>query len=115
MNISSIVVKTKTENTAQVIKTLENSDLCEYHMHDKYGRIIVTIEGQDVGEEIGKLRKIEKTESVISADMVYSYSEDELDKIREDLDNNDKLPNWLNDENAKVEDIKYNGDLKGML
>ncbi len=44
--------------------------------------------------------------------MMYAYSEDELDGLRENLNNNNNLPEWLNDPDVKPEDIRYNGDLK---
>ena len=45
--------------------------------------------------------------------MVFAYSEDELEKERQKLEkSSDNIPDWLNDENAKAEDIKYKGDLK---
>jgi len=113
MNVSGILVQTKTVNTKKVIEQIKEADYCDYHMHDEKGKIVVTIEGKDVSEEIAKLRLLEKIEGVISADMVYAYSEDELDKEREKLASGTKLPDWLNNPDAKPEDIRYNGDLRG--
>ena len=50
---------------------------------------------------------------MVADDMMYAYSEDELEEAREKLDANNDLPGWLNDPNAKAGDIRYNGDLKG--
>ncbi len=113
MNISGILVQTKVENTEKVIIQIKAADCCDYHMHDEKGKIVVTIEGADVSEEIAKLRILEKMDGVISADMVYAYAEDELDQEREKLAKGNKIPDWLNDPNAKPEDIKYNGNLRG--
>lgn len=116
MNISGILVQTKPENTNSVINTIKTTKFCEYHQHDEKGRIIVTIEGENVEEEIGKLKQLQAVKGVLAADMMYAYAEDELDKIREELDKNHDLPGWLNDPNATAADIKYNGDLtKKML
>lgn len=112
MNLSSIVVQTKPEFLNGVINELKTGGLCEYHMHDEKGRIIITIEGKGVEEEIRKLRRIQELPHVISAEMMYSYSEDELDELKAKLENTDTLPEWLNDENARAEDIQYHGDLK---
>lgn len=112
MNLSSIVVQTKPEYLSEVIEKLKNSDLCEYHLNDEKGRIVITIEGEGVSEEIGKLKVIQEMPHIISAEMMYSYSEDELNELKDKLENTDKLPDWLNDENAKAEDIRYHGDLK---
>ncbi|MCK5776205.1 MAG: chaperone NapD [Bacteroidales bacterium] len=113
MNISGILVQTKQENTQKVIDLIKAHDCCDYHMHDEKGKIVVTIEGADVSEEIAKLRILEKIDGVISADMVYAYAEDELNAERDKLEKGAKIPDWLNDPNAKPEDIRYNGDLRG--
>ena len=81
-------------------------------MHDEMGRIILTIEGKNTEEELVKLNHLKVLDHIITADMVYSYSEDELDELRENIDENKKVPEWLNDPNIKAEQIKYNGDLK---
>ena len=44
--------------------------------------------------------------------MMNPYSEDELNTERDKLEKTDKIPDWLNDENVRAEDIKYKGDLK---
>ncbi len=110
MTLSSIVVQTKPENLEAVINSLKESELCEYHLNDEKGRIIITVEGSGVEEEINKLTEIQTFPHIISAEMMYSYSEDELDKLRENI--GDEIPKWMNDENAKVRDIVYKGDLK---
>jgi len=110
MTLSSIVVQTKPEFIETVINSLKESNLCEYHLHDEKGRIIITIEGAGVEEEISKLSNIQKLPHIISAEMMYSYSEDELDKLRENI--GDKIPTWMNDENINAKEIVYNGDLK---
>jgi len=112
MNISGILVQTKTENTKSVVEQIKNANCCDYHMHDEFGKIVVTIEGDGVTEEIAKLHILEKMDGVISATMVYAYAEDELDKERDKLAKGTNLPDWLNDPNAKPEDIRYNGDLR---
>lgn len=113
MNISGILVQTKPEFTEVVVQAIKKTNQCDYHMHDEKGRIVVTIEGEGVSEEIAKLNELQKIEHVISADMMYAYSEDELDKERDKLEEGQKIPGWLNDPEAKPEDIKYNGDLRG--
>lgn len=113
MNISSIVVQTNPTYTEEVVEILKSADFCDYHFHDEKGRIIVTIEGEGVEEEIAKLVKIQEMAHIISADMSFAYSEDELNAERDKLEAvGGELPQWLNDENATRRDIKYNGDLK---
>lgn len=113
MNVSSIVVQTSPKFVEIVVEKLKEADFCDYHFHDEKGRIIVTIEGAGVEEEIQKLVKIQEMEHVVAADMSFAYSEDELNAERDKLEKvGGDLPEWLNDENATKRDIKYNGDLK---
>ena len=112
MNISSIIVKTRPENYDAVWLNLQESNLCDVHFGDKEkGIIIITIEGENVEEEIDKLRQIEEMPFIISADMHMSYCEEELEKMKEDIDFN-KTVEELNKE-KKVEEINYFGSLKG--
>ncbi|MFX4266554.1 chaperone NapD [Aliarcobacter butzleri] len=111
MNISSIVVQTLPKNLKEVVKALKASGVCDYFMHDELGRVIVTIEGDGVQEELKKLKVIEAIPNVISADMQMAYSQEELDSHLEVLENSDAVPRVLN-EDVKPEDIVYNGDLK---
>jgi len=113
MNISSIVVQTTPKFLDGVLAELKAAEYCDYHFHDEMGRIIVTIEGEGVEEEIAKLTRIQEMPHVVAADMSFAYSEDELNAERDKLEvGGTALPEWLNDDNAQVSDIKYHGDLK---
>lgn len=112
MNISSIVVQTRPEFLEQVVSDIKECGVCDYHMHDELGRVIITIEGSGVAEELKKLKVIEAIPHVISADMQMAYSEDELDEHMDVLENSDAVPHILHDEDIKPEEIIYNGDLK---
>ena len=112
MNISSIVVQTVPQYLNEVVASLKECEVCDYHLHDEKGRIIITIEGEGVKEELEKLRVIEALPHVITADMQMAYSEDELDANMEVLNNSDLVPKMLNDERVKANEIVYNGDLK---
>ena len=112
MNISSIVVQTLPKHLDEVVKSLKNCDVCDYHMHDEQGRIIITIEGTGVQEELKKLKVIEAIPYVMSADMQMAYSEEELNSHLEVLENADAVPKVLNDPTVNVADMIYNGDLK---
>jgi len=113
MNISSIVVQTLPKHLDEVVETLKNTPECDYHLHDEKGRIIITIEGEGVSEELEKLRVIEAIPHVIAADMQMAYSEDELDEHMEVINNRDAVPKILQDtDNADVDKVVYNGDLK---
>jgi len=113
MNVSSIVVQALQTNIDELVEQFKNSELCEYHLHDKdKGKIIITIEGKDVGEEIEKLVKIQEMPLVMAADMMMTYQEDQLDEEIKILNEQDPVPSMLNDDTLDVKDIVYNGDLK---
>ena len=112
MNISSIVVQTLPEHLEQVVEDLKNCEACDYHMHDEKGRVIITIEGDGVSEELQKLKVIEAIPHVIAADMQMAYSEDELDEHMEVLNNRDAVPKILNQDGVDVDKVVYHGDLK---
>jgi nitrate reductase NapD len=112
MNISSIVVQTVPKYLDEVVQSLKNSDACDYHLHDKKGRIIITIEGEGVSQELKKMKVIESIPHVVSAQMQMAYSEDELNDHMERLDNADAVPIMLHDDDIRPEEIIYNGDLK---
>jgi len=112
MNISSVVVQTVPKFLDEVVESLKNSDACDYHLHDEKGRIIITIEGEDVSEELKKMKVIESIPHVISAEMQMAYSEDELEANMQRLDNADLVPKMLNDDDMDPADIVYRGDLK---
>lgn len=112
MNISSIVVQVKPENYDEVRASLEASGKCEYHFGEKEkGKMIVTVEGKGVEEEIEKLVYIQQTKGVIAADMMQTYQEELEGAIRE-LEEADVVPDMLNMDSVDVRDIIYNGDLK---
>ncbi|MDQ1244278.1 MAG: periplasmic nitrate reductase NapD [Campylobacterota bacterium] len=112
MNISSIVVKTVPKYLEEVVQSLKDCEACDYHMHDELGRIIITIEGDGVAQELEKLRIIEAIPHVITADMQMAYSEDELDAHMEVIANGDAVPKILNDDRVDFTNMTYNGDLK---
>ena len=112
MNISSIVVQTLPKYLDEVVESLKKCDVCDYHLHDEKGRIIITIEGAGVEEELKKLKVVENIPHVASADMQMAYSEDELSDHMEVLDNAEIVPKVLNDKDVDPRDIVYNGDLK---
>jgi len=113
MNISSIVVQTTPAHLDTVVEALKASELCDYHFHDGLGRVIVTIEGEGVEEEIKKLTAIQEMPHVVTAEMSFAYSEEELEAERDKLEvGGTALPEWLNADNVNVKDIRYHGDLK---
>ncbi len=113
MNISSIVVQAPSDNIDALVELFTEADYCDYHFHDKErGKIILTIEGKDVGEEIKKLVKIQELPQVMAADMMQTYQEDQLDEEIKLMNEQDFVPEVLQREDIDIRDIVYNGDLK---
>ncbi|MDD2399352.1 MAG: chaperone NapD [Sulfurovum sp.] len=112
MNISSIVVQVRSERYDEVKEALEASGLCDYHFGDKEkGKIIITIEGENVEEEVKKLKGVQAIPGVIAADMMQTYQE-ELDGAIKELEAADNIPYVLQDETIDFRDVVYNGDLR---
>ena len=104
MNVSGLVVKTKPEHLKSVLNSLNSSDLCEVHFHDETGKIVVTIEGENVNEEMIKMKKIQNIPDVLSAELIYSYSENELAQAEELFKKRgEQVPDELNsDDNERL-------------
>jgi len=112
MNVSSIVVQTVPEHLDEVVASIKACEVCDYHMHDEKGRVIITIEGKGVSEELEKLRVVEAIPFVYAADMQMAYSEDELDEQIEFINGRDAVPKVLNDADVDIDRVVYNGDMK---
>ena len=78
MNVSSIVVKTTPEHVNEVIERINSYDLCEVHFNDEDGRVVVTIEGDSIREQMESMRLIQNTPEVLSANLKFSYCAEEL-------------------------------------
>jgi nitrate reductase NapD len=113
MNVSSIVIQARSEYIEGLVEEIKSCDFCDYHFHDaSIGKIIVTVEGEGIEQEMANVKQIEDLKHVISAEMMMAYSEDELDRERENLNGSDIIPEVLKNETLKAEDIIYGGDLK---
>jgi nitrate reductase NapD len=106
MTISSAVVKTSPKFLNSLVDILNNSGLCEVFEYDEFGRIIIVLEGNSVGEESEKLKAISQIDGVLSAQMVVSYNEDEMETLRENLNSN-YIVDLLNRDDIDARDIKY--------
>jgi len=83
MNISGIVVKAAPEHLQNVLESLKSSGICDVHFHDDSGKIVVTVEGEDTGEEVRKMKAIMNLPHVLSAGLAYSCNENELNQALE--------------------------------
>ncbi len=113
MNISSIVVQALPESIDELVAYFKEADFVDYHLHDKEkGKIIVTVEGEGVEEEIEKLIKIQQHPRVIAADMMMTYQEEQLDEEIRKLEAEDPVPDILKRDDVDPSEVVYHGDLK---
>ena len=61
-----------------VINRIKSIDFCEVHFSDNEGKVVVTIEGHSISEQMESMKCIQGIPNVSSANLVYSYCEDEL-------------------------------------
>ena len=111
MNISSLIVMAAETAAESVINEIKSIGGCDVPMSEN-SMLIVSIEGENIESESGKMKQIENIDGVISAKLVYSYSEDELDAEKQKIELSGDFPEWLNKENIDVRDIPYSGRLK---
>ncbi|MEN8264799.1 MAG: chaperone NapD [Nitrospirota bacterium] len=78
MNVSSIVVKTIPEHIDSVISNIKAIDFCEVHFSNKEGKIVVTIEGESIENQMEIMKCVQALPNVANANLVYSYCEEEL-------------------------------------
>jgi len=114
MNVSSIIVQTLPENLDSVIEDLKNCEVCDYHFNNEEGKIIITIEAENVSEELRKLKVVEELPNIIAADMHMSYGENELDEQIQVLNNANAVPKVLDQDTTKIDpsQVVYGGDLR---
>ncbi|BCD63090.1 periplasmic nitrate reductase NapD [Nitratiruptor sp. YY08-26] len=111
MTLSSCVIRCNPRDLEDVKKRVEEANVCDIHIVDESGYIVVTIEGENTAQEIDKLKTLQFLDGVLSADLIYSYSEEELEALREDLEVQEPVPEILEKE-VPAEQIVYHGDLK---
>jgi nitrate reductase NapD len=78
LNVSGIVVKTSKKHLQQVIDNITSVDGCEVHFNDSEGKLVVTIEGESINDQMERLKRIQGIPFVYSVDLSFSYCEDEL-------------------------------------
>lgn len=111
MNISSAVVKVREGQTEKVVSIIKSDKICEVALY-KNNKIIVTMEAENLDGEIKAVKQLESIPEVLSVEIVYAYSEEELEQNRDKIERAGDFPEWLNDDTLKAGEIKYQGNLK---
>ena len=111
MNCSSVILKVDDSKSNEVISLLDSIEFCEFQLYEK-GNIILTIECENSDEEISKLYELQRIPDVLSVELAYSFCEDYLNVLQDNIEFQNDVPNVLNDDTLKAEDIKYSGQIK---
>lgn len=114
-NVSSLVVMCRGEDIARLWEEIEAIPQTQCHYKDESGKIVVTIESQSVDEEIKILKKIEGLRGVVSAQMIYTYHNAELEALQENIQRQEAVPEILQNDKLKAEEIAYNGDVQDRI
>ena len=85
MNVSSIVVKTKAKHLEEVMNNINAVEFCEVHFFNPEGNIVATIEGKSIDEQMERMKKIQSMAHVYSANLSYSYCEEEVAPVLENI------------------------------
>lgn len=112
MNISSVIVYIK-KGESKLKEEIEKIRGCEMHLIDqKKGVAIVSIEAENIDEEMKILNAISSLPSVLEAHLHYSYSEKELEQARENI-SNEISP--ILDDATPIEDVRYSGSVYNQM
>lgn len=114
MNISSIVVKTTQEDYLSVRAQIEQIEGCEIYIEDNQSQqIIVVLEAPSTQEEIAINKHLESLKGVVSANMHYTYQEDELNA---ELKTNEQgICEFLNNTSIPAEQMNYAGSVAYLM
>ena len=80
MMISGVLVVSKPEHQSQVRTALEMLPWAEVHHADPDGRLVITIEADDVEQATARLCEVKELPRVILAEMVEHYVEDQSEQ-----------------------------------
>jgi nitrate reductase NapD len=85
MNVSSIIVRTTPEHINEVKEQINSLDRCEVHFTDSNGKIVATIEGDNISGQMEDLKLIQGIPFVYNAAVSYLYCEDELTNAMDEI------------------------------
>ncbi|MCX2717544.1 chaperone NapD [Helicobacter sp. MIT 21-1697] len=114
MNISSIVVKTTQDSFNCVKNTIMQIQGCEIYLEDEAThQLIVVVEAPSTEEEVAINKHIESIAGVMSANMHYTYQEDEINAQLKNIDGS--ISEFLNNDNIPAENIAYSGSVAHLM
>lgn len=114
MNISSVVIKTTQEAFESVKDSIREMKGCEIYLEDEgTSQIVVVLEAQDTQEEVEINKCLESLSGVVSANMHYTYQEDEISAQLQTME--DGACEFLNDDSIPAEHITYSGSVAHLM
>lgn len=111
MNISSVIVQTSGHGNSCPEESLSAIPGCEIALREGQ-KLIVTIEAENIAGATSVMKRIENTPGVLSVQLAYAYSEDELETEMQRVNAAPDFPGWLNEDSVRAGDIPYSGKLK---
>lgn len=114
-NVSGVVVMCQPEDIDRLWREMGQITNVECHYKEQSGKIIITIESENIDNEIKTLKRIEEIKGVMSAQMIYSYHSSELESMRDDIQKANSIPQILQDDTLQAQDITYAGDVESSL
>lgn len=98
MNISGVLVLAKPEFTKSITNTLNQIQGVEVHAVSDKGRMVVTIEMEDMKNTVDCVTKLQYIDGVLSASMIYNHFDDADDSVANELLDRKQAPFSTNNE-----------------
>jgi nitrate reductase NapD len=78
VNVSGVLVVVPAAETEAAVEALGGLPGVEvHHTHPETGRVVVTLEAESISDEVEGLRRIKALPTVVLAEMVYHYFEED--------------------------------------
>lgn len=111
MNISSIIIRAKTQDWSKLLEMIGKVEYVEVALDDEArGVVIAIIQAPSTHEDIDSLKQLSKIKGVVSADMHLTYSDEEFRGCEVNMQEIAELI-----DTQPVEQMKYSGDVQNLL
>ena len=116
MNISAILVATTPEYLEQLKVEIDAIEWAEVHHVEEQGRMIITIEGKDLDEDLERIKFLNTLPGVITASMIQYYFEDEMEGMWESVHSKDPntIPAYLDNDDLNQKAPGIYQSMKGL-
>ena len=101
MEFSTILVSLQPSRMEELTETVAQVEGVEIHYRDPAGRVLITLEGENTGQVVERLKSLKLLPGIISAEMVSHYFGDEGEGFRDGVDPS-PWNGWLNEEGEEM-------------